>query len=158
MFLRQFSLPATLLVTLALTFLLWQGSGAFAEHRVELPHHRLLLHVNTDDPEIMKHAIANAVNAARYYKEKQEAIDIEIVTNGAGVNMFREDKSPVLPLLEALRMEKHDVVFSVCGSTKAIMEANEGHSLVLVKGAQVVPIGIGRIIELEEKGWSYVKP
>ena len=120
--------------------------------------HRLALQVNSDDPTVMKHAITNALNAIASYRETHEAVAIEIVAYGAGVHMFRADTSPVKGLLQLLRSNQPDVVFSVCGNTKAIMETNEGHPLSLVDGARVVPAGVVRLVELQEAGWSYLRP
>jgi len=41
----------------------------------------------------MKHAITNSLNAANYYREKNQRLAIEIVANGPGVRMFRTDTS-----------------------------------------------------------------
>jgi intracellular sulfur oxidation DsrE/DsrF family protein len=46
----------------------------------------------------------------------------------------------------------------MCGNTKAIMERSEGHPLPLVDGSQVVPFGVVRLVELQEAGWSYMRP
>jgi intracellular sulfur oxidation DsrE/DsrF family protein len=85
-------------------------------------------------------------------------VAIEIVAYGSGVHMFRADTSPVKDLLQLLRASNADVAFSICGSTKTIMESKDGRSMPLVEGAQVVPFGIVRLVELQEAGWSYVRP
>jgi uncharacterized protein len=120
--------------------------------------HRIVVQVNSDDPTIMKHAITNSLNAIRNYSEKNEPVAIEIVAYGPGVHMFRADTSPVKDLLAFLRANHPDVRFSVCGNTKMIMEKTEGHPLSLVDGAQVVPFGVVRLVELQEAGWSYLRP
>jgi intracellular sulfur oxidation DsrE/DsrF family protein len=72
--------------------------------------------------------------------------------------MFRTDTSPVKDLLQFLHTNHPDVRFSVCGNTKMIMERNEGRPLALVDGAQVVPFGVARLVELQEAGWTYLRP
>lgn len=120
--------------------------------------HRIVFQVNSDDPTIMKHAITNSLNAIKNYNEKNEPVAIEIVAYGPGVHMFRADTSPVKDLLQFLHANHPDVVFSMCGNTKMIMEKNEGHPLSLVDGTQVVPYGVVRLVELQEAGWSYLRP
>jgi uncharacterized protein len=120
--------------------------------------HRIVVQVNSDDPTTMKHAITNSLNAIKNYREKNEPVAIEIVAYGPGVHMFRADTSPVKELLAFLHANHPDVVFSMCGNTKIIMEKNEGHPLSLVDGAQVVPFGVVRLVELQEAGWSYLRP
>lgn len=72
--------------------------------------------------------------------------------------MFRTDTSPVKEQLRVLRASKPDITFTVCGNTKMIMERNEGRPMALIAATQVVPFGIARVIELQEVGWSYLRP
>ena len=120
--------------------------------------HRIVFQVNSDDPTTMKHAITNSLNAIKNYGEKNEPVAIEIVAYGPGVHMFRADTSPVKGLLQLLRTSHPDVVFSLCGNSKGIMEKNEGRPLSLVDGTQIVPFGVARLVELQEAGWSYLRP
>jgi uncharacterized protein len=120
--------------------------------------HRIAFQVNSDDPVAMKHAITNSLNAMKNYSDKKEPVAIEIVAYGPGVHMFRSDTSPVKDLLQFLHANHPDVRFSVCGNTKMIMEQKEGHPLALVDGAEVVPFGVVRLVELQEAGWTYLRP
>lgn len=106
----------------------------------------------------MKHAITNSLNALKSYGEKSEPVAIEIVAYGPGVHMFRTDTSPVKDLLQLLRSSSPNVTFTVCGNTKMIMERAEGRPLALVDAVQVVPFGIVRLTELQEAGWTYIRP
>jgi intracellular sulfur oxidation DsrE/DsrF family protein len=45
---------------------------------------------------------------------------------------------------------------AVCGNTKEGME--EGQPIIVLSEAVVVPSGVVRLMELQEKGWSYVRP
>jgi len=51
-----------------------------------------------------------------------------------------------------------NIVFSACGNTKAKMEKKSGKDVQLVEGVRVVQAGVLRIMELQEAGWSYVRP
>jgi uncharacterized protein len=120
--------------------------------------HRLAIQVNTEDPTAMRHAISNALNAAKAYKEVNESLEVQIIAYGPGIHMFRADTSPVKDLLPFLRASLPEVAFVVCGNSKVIMEQKEGRTLALVDGAQVVQAGIVRLMELQEAGWSYIRP
>ena len=106
----------------------------------------------------MNHAVANSINLVTYYREKNEAVRIEIVAYGAGINMFRADMSPVRDVLQYMHAHFPEIAFTVCGNTKAIFEKREGHALSFIEGTRVVPFGIVRIVDLEESGWSYIRP
>ena len=118
--------------------------------------HRVVVLVDTDDMQVMKHAISYSFNATRYYSVKNEPITIEIVANGAGIKLFRADVSPLQDILKTLYATVPGIVFSVCASSKAIAEQNEGHPIAIIDSARLVPFGIGRLIDLQEAGWSYV--
>jgi len=47
---------------------------------------------------------------------------------------------------------------AVCGNTKEGMEKKEGQPIIVLSEAVVVPSGVVRLMELQEKGWSYVRP
>lgn len=151
--LLAFIVSVPFFLTLALT-----GADSGGTRDTKIKHHRIVFQVNSDDPATMKHAIANAVNATNYYKEKNETTEIEIVAYGPGLHMFRTDTSPVKDLLQYLRANIPGIAFTACGNTQKIMENREGHPLSFVEGAKVVPAGIVRVIELQEAGWAYVRP
>lgn len=118
--------------------------------------HRVVIHVDTDDERVMGHAISYSLNLARSYAQKNETVKIEIVANGSGIKLFRADVSTLQQPLAILRQAMPDVVFSVCDSSRQIAERKEGHAIALVPGARLVPFGVGRLVELQEAGWSYI--
>lgn len=150
------ALAGPFFLTLALTDMCAAAPKGSAEIKVK--SHRIVFQVNSDDPATMKHAISNSLNAIKSYGEKNEPVAVEIVAYGPGIHMFRVDTSPVKDLLQLLRSSSPNVAFSVCGNTKTIMERAEGRPLTLVDGVQVVPFGIVRLAELQEAGWTYIRP
>ena len=97
-----------------------------------------------------------SLNIAQSYARKNEKVQIEVVANGPGIKLFRADTSPLQQVLAVLRQTIPNVVFSMCDSSRLIAEHKEGHPIALIPGARLVPFGIGRVVELQESGWSYV--
>src|SRR5690242_18442796 len=64
--------------------------------------HQLILQVNTNEPAMMNLALNNATNVVQYYKDLGEKVTIEVVTFGPGLNMLRDDTSPVKARIETL--------------------------------------------------------
>jgi hypothetical protein len=64
--------------------------GASAEG--ERPH-RLVIHVDQNDPDLMNMALNNAGNVVDYYEERGEKASIEFVAYAQGLHMLREDTS-----------------------------------------------------------------
>ena len=120
--------------------------------------HKVAIQVNQNDKAVMDLALNNAKNIIDYYKEKGEKIEIEFVAYGAGLNMMRNDNSPVKERLTAIAANMKNVTFTGCGNTLANQSKQEKKEISLVPEARIVPTGIGRIVDLEEQGWTYVRP
>jgi uncharacterized protein len=134
-------------------------AGKAAQAQATKPH-RVVLHIDKNDPAVMNQALNNANNILDYYRDKHEDVELEFVAYGPGLHMLREDTSPVKDRIKELVDVSFPskVVFSACNNTKQAMEAHEGHPIPIVPQATIVPAGVVRIIELEELGYSYVKP
>jgi intracellular sulfur oxidation DsrE/DsrF family protein len=122
---------------------------------VQPPHHAVI-QVTQNDPAVMNMALNNAENLTKYYRDKGEQIEIELVAYGPGLHMLRSDTSPVKARLAALAMD--NMTFSACGNTLNAQAKQEGKELTVVPEARIIPTGIGRIIELQEQHWTYVRP
>jgi intracellular sulfur oxidation DsrE/DsrF family protein len=120
--------------------------------------HKLVLQVNSNEPAMMNLALNNATNVAQYYKDLGEKVSIEVVTFGPGLHMLREDTSPVKARIEALALSTPEISFKACGNTRENMRKAEGKDIPIISQAQVVKSGVVRVMELQEQGWSYVKP
>ena len=120
--------------------------------------HRLILQVNTNDPAAMNLALNNAVNVTQYYKEIGENVKIEVVTFGPGLNMLRDDTSPVKARIETLAMSTPEISYKACGNTRENMHKAENKDIPIIPQAEVVKSGVIHIMQLEEQGWTYVKP
>ena len=119
--------------------------------------HRIAIQVDQNDPAVMNMVLNNATNVVEYYRSKSEDVDVEIVAYGPGMHMLRADTSPVADRIKHLK-EIGKIQFSACNNTKQGMEKAEGHAISIVPEATVVPSGVVRLMELQEQGWSYVRP
>jgi intracellular sulfur oxidation DsrE/DsrF family protein len=122
--------------------------------------HRLAIQVDQNDPAVMNLALNNAMNVIEYYRAKGEDVDVDVVTYGPGLHMLRADTSPVQDRIKSLKDAAFPskIQFSACNNTKEGMEKKEGHPINVLADAVVVPSGVVRLMELQEKGWSYLRP
>ena len=125
---------------------------------VEKKLHQLVLQVNTNDPATMNLALNNATNVAQYYKDRGEKVAIEVVTFGPGLHMLRNDTSPVKARIETLALSTPEISFKACGNTQQNMQKAENKEISIIPQATIVDSGVVRVMELQEKGWTYVKP
>jgi len=144
------------LATAALLSIAFTASGFAADTKP----HRVAIQVNQNDPQVMNLALNNATNVLEYYRAKNEDVEIDIVTYGPGLHMLRADTSPVQDRLKRLKEMAFPskVQFSACNNTKQGMEKTEGKAISVISDATIVPSGVVRIMELQEQGWSYVRP
>lgn len=120
--------------------------------------HSLILQVNTNDPAAMNLALNNAMNVTQYYADLGEEVKIEVIAFGPGLHMLREDTSPVKARIEAMALSTPEVSFKACGNTRENMRKAENRDIPIIAQAQVVKSGVVRVMQLEEQGWTYVKP
>jgi intracellular sulfur oxidation DsrE/DsrF family protein len=122
--------------------------------------HRIVIQASQNDPGQMNLALTNTQNAIKYYTGKGESVQVEIVAYGPGLNMLHEDTSPVKDRIKALKASAigSDIRFSACYNTQMAMQKREGHPIVIIPEARVVPAGIVRLTQLQEEGWSYIRP
>lgn len=120
--------------------------------------HYLAVHVDQNDPQVLNMALNNVQNAISYYAEQGETIKIEVVAYGPGLHMFVAGKSPVADRISTMSLEHDSLTFAACANTIAGMEKRTGEKVTLLSEAGVVPSGVVRLIELQEQGYSYLRP
>ena len=142
--------------TVALMSLAFTSASAAADGK---PHH-IAIQVDQNDPQIMNLVLNNATNVIEYYRGKNEDVDVDIVAYGPGLHMLRADTSPVQDRIKRLKEMAFPgkIQFSACNNTKQGMEKAEGHTVSIVPDATIVPSGVVHLMELQEQGWSYVRP
>jgi uncharacterized protein len=131
--------------------------GSFA---ADAKTHRVSIQVDQNDPQVMNLALNNATNVIEYYRAKNEDVDVDIVTYGPGLHMLRADTSPVQDRIKRLKelVFPGKIQFSACNNTKQGMEKAEGKAVSIISDATLVPSGVVHLMELQEQGWSYVRP
>jgi uncharacterized protein len=135
-------------------------SFAVPGHAADNKPHRIAFHVDQNDPALMNLVLNNVSNLLEYYHGKGEQVQIEVVAYGPGLNMLRADKSPVKDRLKRIKSGSFpsSVAFAACHNTMMGMEKKEGHPIPIVSEAKIVPAGVVRLTELQEQGWSYIRP
>jgi intracellular sulfur oxidation DsrE/DsrF family protein len=120
--------------------------------------HRLAVQVDVNDPATMNLALNNVTNAAQHYSEIGQKVEIEVVTFGPGLHMLRDDTSPVKARIKSMSETMPELTFSACGNTRENMTKTEAKDIPLISQAKVTRSGVVRLMELQEQGWSYLRP
>src|SRR5882757_6058904 len=144
-----------MLRTLFIALLLLPLAGAQAGAAEK---HKLALQISDNDPAKMNAVLNVAANVSKYYSDKGEEVDVQIVAFNAGLHMLRDDTSPVLERLKSFKQGMPNVSFMACENTLEAMTKTEGKEPPLVDNATRVKAGVVTLIELGEKGWTIVRP
>jgi intracellular sulfur oxidation DsrE/DsrF family protein len=120
--------------------------------------HKLALQISDNDPGKMNAVLNVAANVSKYYSDKGDEVEIQIVAFNAGLHMLRDDTSPVKPRLASFKQGMPNVSFMACENTLEAMTRSEGKEPPLVENATRVKAGVVTLIELAEKGWTIVRP
>ncbi len=141
-------------VVVALAF---AAPGLAAENAKQ---HRVSIQVDQNDPDVMNLALNNAKNVIEHYNKLGEQATVEIVAYGPGLHMLRADTSPVKDRIKEMSegFTPAKIKFSACNNTKQGMEKREGKPVTIIPQAGIVPSGVVRLMELQEQGWTYVRP
>ncbi len=115
--------------------------------------HKVVIQLSSNDATTQTIAMNNAVNLQKAYG--MDYVAIEIVAYGPGLSMLIAG-GPMSQRVTSL--SKQEIIFSACGNTIKRIEQRDGKKVGLSEGVRVVPAGVVRIIELQEQGYSYVKP
>ena len=120
--------------------------------------HHVVFQVSSGNPALMNLTLNNIVNVENYYGKLGQTVQIELVAYGPGLTMLLEDSSPVKERIEQIKASIPEITFSACNVTLQAMEKKAGKKLAIVPQARIVPGGVVRIMTLQERGWSYIKP
>jgi intracellular sulfur oxidation DsrE/DsrF family protein len=120
--------------------------------------HRVALQITDNDADKMNAVLNVAANVAKYYSDKGEEIEIQVVAFNAGLHMLRDDTSPVKPRIASFAKSMPNVSFKACQNTIDGMTKREGKPIPIVGEAERVPSGAVTLIELSEKGWTILRP
>jgi intracellular sulfur oxidation DsrE/DsrF family protein len=116
-----------------------------------------------------------AQDAERTLKPKPRVTtQTHVVTKPAKYAAAQKKKSPALALaaaappeekehhlkarIETLALSTPEISYKACGNTQENMRKAENRDIPIIPQAEVVKSGVIHIMQLEEHGWSYVKP
>ena len=113
--------------------------------------HFAVLHISSGDEFAQKLVLNNAQNLSNFYGP--DKIAIEVVAYGPGLRaLFKENTNS--KRIQRLA-EQQGITFSACANT---MKGMGRDVPTLNRVAKVVPGGVVRIMELQEAGWTYIRP
>ena len=115
--------------------------------------HKIVIQVSTDDARTQLIALNNAVNLQKLYGIDNSTI--EIVAYGPGLGLLTP-KNKQAKRVKSLAVQ--NITFSACSNTMKKIAKKKGKLPTLTVGVQTVNSGVARLAELQEAGYSYIRP
>ncbi len=119
---------------------------------------KIVMHVNFSDQQRLVYVLNNVENIIDFYLDKGNEVAIRVVCHGPGLHLLRIDTSPVLERLVPMAEKLAPLSFYACSNTLKRMTRAEGKQPEIIEQASLVPAGLPEIIELQRRGWIYLKP
>lgn len=116
------------------------------------------MHVNFRDDERYGFVLNNVENICDYYLERGNGLELRVVCHGPGLHLLRKDTSPVGERLLDICEARSELGFYACSNTLERMTRAEGLQPELVAPVKMVAAGLPEIVELQARGWFYLKP
>jgi intracellular sulfur oxidation DsrE/DsrF family protein len=70
----------------------------------------------------------------------------------------RKTPSPVKGRIKSMSEAMPNLTFAACENTRENMTRAEAKDIPIISQAKVVKAGVVRLMELQERGWSYLRP
>ena len=121
---------------------------------VQAANPKYVIQVSTDDARTQKIALNNAINLQKYYGGADK-VDIEIVAFGPGLGILTTSNKNT-NRVESMAL--NNIKFSACQNTMRGFKKKKGHFPTLTDGVDKTPAGVVRIGELQQQGYSYIRP
>jgi intracellular sulfur oxidation DsrE/DsrF family protein len=129
---------------------------------------RVVWHVDYKDPMRLGRMLTSVNNMVITYEGELADYDIRIVFLGAGIRFVTSDPLKKTPFAEDKMMRKEREVLTerlqtamnqgikleLCKITADAINLDES---TVLKGVKFVPSGVVRIVELQQKGYGYLK-
>lgn len=114
-------------------------------------HYDLLVHVDSDDAAVLGLALANIVNYRAALPQDQ--FHVVLVANGPAVKQFVLQEQTHAPVIADLHAA--GVSFRMCNN--ALTKFGIAPE-TLQTTCEVVPAGVVEVVDLQRKGYAYIKP
>lgn len=117
---------------------------------------KYILHIGTHDTEKFRHILDKAENLMAKYQDEMQLIELEIIANSSGLDLFRESASPYAQRVKQLGEKYPNIRFIAC--TNAIQRLRErGIEPDLINTVHQGPTALDQVVKRMNDGWTYIK-
>ena len=125
--------------------------------KVEHGKRKIILHIDSSDLQVVNAALNEADQLIATYRKANTPMELDIITNKAGINILRPGMSPYIDRIKALIDNNDEVAIYACNRSVAKALKKEGVEIVLMPGVTKDKSARELIPERLKKGWVYIK-
>ena len=118
---------------------------------------KIVLHIDSSDLQVVNAALNEADQLLATYRKANTPIELDIITNKAGINILRPGVSPYISRIKKLIDSNDEVAVYACNRSIAKALKKEGVEIVLMPEVTKDKSARELIPQRLEKGWVYIK-
>ena len=118
---------------------------------------KIILHIDSSDLQVVNAALNEADQLLATYRKANTPIELDIITNKAGINILRPGMSPYISRIKELIDNNDEVAIYACNRSIAKALKKEGVEIVLMPEVTKDKSARELIPQRLEKGWVYIK-
>jgi intracellular sulfur oxidation DsrE/DsrF family protein len=118
---------------------------------------KIILHIDSSDLQVVNAALNEADQLLATYRKANAPIELDIITNKAGIDILRPGVSPYISRIKELIDNNDEVAIYACNRSIAKALKKEGVEIVLMPEVTKDKSARELIPQRLEKGWVYIK-
>ena len=118
---------------------------------------RVLLHLTTDNPKRLQVVLDEAETLLAQYAQTNQPLQMQILTNGSGLNLLRADTSAYSQRVRAMQARYKNLVFVACGTAIKRLQEEKKLNVQLLPDVDITPSALGEVMRKQGEGWTYIK-
>jgi intracellular sulfur oxidation DsrE/DsrF family protein len=118
---------------------------------------RVLMHVTSNDPYRLNALLDETESLLNEYKATNRKVSIQILANGKGLDMLRNDTSPYAKRIHDLQTKYDNIVFTACAKALARLEQERAENVTLLPNTKIAPSALQEVLTKQREGWTYIK-
>lgn len=118
---------------------------------------RLMMHVSTASPARLNLVLDEAEALLEEYSAKSKKLQLEILTNSAGIKLVTNNNKQYNNRLQNLQQKYENLIVLACGKTIKRIQIEKGKKINLLPKTNIVPSAINQIVKRQKEGWSYIR-
>jgi len=117
---------------------------------------KYILHISVRDKGKFKQTLDQAEALLANYENTNQNIELEVIANAGGLDLFREDASPYAQRVKHLSNEYPNIKFIACSNAVERLR-EQGIEPELINAVHEGATAIDQVVLRIHDGWSYIK-